>query len=198
MVGGVLLAFFLICLLTGGYPYYVYYGLFLFPPYLLVFLIQPLRQRLLEPCTINWKRAFATFILSGGVALVICTPYVIGIKRLMAETAFRAGKDFPYSTEHVFDFEDTLGSLVYPPAASAEGWYFFSITGLLVILLYMLTRRTLHQKGKGRDNGKEMLTLRRPGDLWVKLFFIIWICTITYISYGKHSYLFWLLWNYMP
>ncbi|MHC4543124.1 MAG: hypothetical protein ACYSYL_01190 [Planctomycetota bacterium] len=198
VVGGVLLAFFLICLLTGGYPYYIYYGLFLFPPYLLVFLLQPLRQRLFEPCTINWKRAFATFILSGGVTLVICTPYIIGIKRLMAETAFRAGKDFAYSTEHVFDFEDTLGSLVYPPAASAEGWYFFSITGLLVILLYMLTRKKVNLESEGRNGGKETLTPRHPCDLWVKLFFIIWICVITYISYGRHSYLFKLLWKFMP
>ena len=138
MVGGVLLTLFLICLFTGGYPYYVYYGIFLFIPYLLAFIIQPLRQRLFGPYTINWRRAFATFILAGGAALAICAPYVIGIKRLMAETIDRAGKDFGYSTAHIFNFEDTLGSLVYPPAASTEGWYFFSIAGLLLIGLYML------------------------------------------------------------
>lgn len=195
---GILLSFFLICLLTGGYPYYVYYGLFLFPPYLLAFLIQPLRQRLFEPCTINWKRTFATFIFSSGTALVICTPYVIGIKRLMAETIDRAGKDFDYSTAHVFNLEDTLGSLVYPPAASAEGWYFFSITGLLVILLYMLSLRKVNLESEGRNGGIETPTAQCHGDLWIKLFFIIWICIITYISYGRDSYLFRLLWNYMP
>jgi len=195
---GVLLAFFLICLFTGGYPYYVYYGIFLFIPYLLAFLAKPLREPLFGPYTINRRRAFATFILAVGAALVICAPYVIGIKRLMAETIDRAGKDFGYSTAHVFNFEDTLGSLVYPPAASTEGWYFFSIAGLLVILLYMLTRRKVNLESEGRDGGKETLTPQRPGDLRIKLFFIIWICIITYISYGRHSYLFSLLWHYMP
>jgi len=198
LVSGVLLAFFLICLFTGGYPYYVYYGIFLFIPYLLAFLAKPLREPLFGPYTINRRRAFATFILAGGAALVICAPYVIGIKRLMAETIDRAGKDFGYSTAHVFNFEDTLGSLVYPPAASIEGWYFFSIAGLLVILLYMLTRSKVNPESEGRNGGKETVTPQHPGDLRIKLFFIIWICIITYISYGRHSYLFRLLWNYMP
>jgi len=198
VVSGVLLAFFLICLFTGGYPYYVYYGIFLFIPYLLAFMVKPLRQRLFGPHTINFKRAFATFILAGSVALVICAPYVIGIKRLMAETIDRAGKDFGYSTAHVFNFEDTLGSLVYPPAASTEGWYFFSITGLLLILLYIFTGRTISNKDKGKELGEEAPALRHHRGLWIKLFFIIWICIITYITYGRNSYLFKLLWNYLP
>ena len=198
MVGGVLLTLFLICLFTGGYPYYVYYGIFLFIPYLLAFIIQPLRQRLFGPYTINWRRAFATFILAGGAALAICAPYVIGIKRLMAETIDRAGKDFGYSTAHIFNFEDTLGSLVYPPAASTEGWYFFSIAGLLLIGLYMFTGRTVSNKDKGKELGEETAALQRHRDFWIKLFFIIWFCIITYISYGRNSYLFKLLWNYMP
>jgi hypothetical protein len=62
----------------------------------------------------------------------------------------------------------------------------------------MLTRRKVNLESEGRNGGKETLTPQRPGDLWVKLFFIIWICIITYISYGRHSYLFKLLWDYMP
>jgi len=198
LVSGILLAFFLICLFTAGYPYYVYYGIFLFIPYLLAFIVKPLRHRLFGTCAINLKRAFATFILAGGGALVICAPYVIGIKRLMSETIDRAGKDFRYSTAHIFNFEDTLGSLVYPPAASTEGWYFFSIAGLLMILLYMFTGRTVKNEDKGKSLGEETAVLRDHRELWVKLFFIIWICIITYISYGRNSYLFKLLWNYMP
>ena len=197
-IGGILLTLFLICFFTGGYPYYVYYGIFLFIPYLLAFLIQPLRQRLFGPCSINFRRAFATFILAGGAALIICAPYVIGIKSLMAETIDRAGKDFNYSTAHIFTFEDTLGSLVYPPAASVEGWYFFGIAGLLIILLYIFTGRTAGNKNDVRNLEEDAPALRPHRDLWVRLFFIIWICIITYISYGRHSYLFKLLWNYMP
>jgi len=198
VVGGILLTLFLICLFTGGYPYYVYYGIFLFVPYLFAFIVKPLRQRLFGACIINWRRTFGTFILAGGAALVICAPYLVGIKRLMAETIDRAGKDFDYSTSHIFNFEDTLGSLVYPPAASVEGWYFFSIAGLLLILLYMFMGKTVNYKDKGKGLGKETPTPRRNHDLWVKLFFIIWICVITYISYGRYSYLFKLLWKFMP
>jgi len=198
VVSGLLLTLFLICLLTGGYPYYVYYCIFLFTPYLFVFIVKPLREHLFGPCIINWKRAFVTFILAGCTALAICAPYIIGIKHLMAETIDRAGKDFAYSTAHIFNFEDTLGSLVYPPAASTEGWYFFSIAGLLLILLYMFTGKAVRHEGKGLDGGREISTSRDHSELWIKLFFIIWICIITYISYGRHSYLFKLLWNYMP
>ncbi len=198
VVCGVLLTLFLIFLCTGGYPYYVYYSVFLFAPYMLIFLIKPLRLRLFGPGPIHWKRAFGTLAAAGIATLLVCAPYVIGIKRLMVETIDRAGKDFAYSTSHVFNFEDTLGSLVYPPAASTEGWYFFSIAGLLMILLYMFTGITVENEGKGKDLREEGQALNGHRDLWIKLFFIIWICTITYISYGRHSYLFRLLWNYMP
>jgi hypothetical protein len=198
VAGGILLTLFLICLCTGGYPYYVYYSLFLFAPYMLVFLVKPLHLRIFGPRTIHWKRAISTLAAAGIATLLVCAPYVIGIKRLMVETIDRAGKDFAYSTAHVFNFEDTLGSLVFPPASSTEGWYFFSVTGLLAILLYLLTRRKVNLESEGRNGGKKTLTPQRPGELWIKLFFIIWICIITYISYGRHSYLFRLLWNYMP
>jgi len=197
-IGGALLTLFLICLCTGGYPYYVYYCLFLFTPYLLAFLAKPLRERLFGPCNINWKRAFTTILLSGSAMLLVCAPYILGIKRLMAETIDRAGKDFRYSTSHVFNFEDTVGSLVYPPAASAEGWYFFSITGLLVILLYWLSGRTTSNNHEAGAAKKNMLIYPQPHNLWVKLFFFIWICIITYISYGRYSYLFKLLWEFLP
>ncbi len=198
VMGGILLALFLICLFTGGYPYYVYYCLFLFAPYLLAFLAKPLRERLFGPCLIHFKRAFVTLAIAGSAALLVCAPYIIGIKRLMADTIDRAGKDFHYSTSHVFNFEDSVGSLIYPPTASAEGWYFFSITGLLVILLYWLSSRTTAHNGEKGTDKKNTLMPPQPHTLWVKLFFLIWICIISYISYGRYSYLFRLLWEFMP
>ena len=200
VLAGVLLTLFLICFCTAGYPYYVYYSLFLFTPYMLVFLIKPLRLRLLGVQAIRWKRAFGTLAVVGVVTLLICGPYLVGIKGLMSQTTDRTGKDFEYSTEHVFNAEDSLGSLVYPPAAQAEGWYFFSITGLLVVLLYMLSRRTTAGDSgeETADSKRETLIPPSPRDPWVKLFFIIWIGAISYISYGRHSYLFILLWKFMP
>jgi len=193
VIAGIGLTFFMICFFTGGYPYYVYYGLFLFAPYVLVFLLRPLRLRFFGNRQIHWKRAFATLAAAAGSALLLCVPYLLAIGRLMAETAGRAGRDFSHSIDLVYNLEDTLGSLVYPPAAQAEGWYFFSITALLVIVLYMLSGRTT-----AGNAGKETVISPLPSDLWVKLFFIIWISVITYISYGRNSYLFILLWKFMP
>jgi len=195
----ILLTFSLVCLLTGGYPYYIYYAIFLFVPYLLVFLINKLRFRLIGPEAVNWKHALPAMVLAGIAAVLICSPYLFGFKQLMPQTTDRSGTNFAFSTEHTFTFEDTIGSLMYPPAAMEDGWNFFSITGLLIILLYIVS-------GKAADrNGEEKSCVETPipipknrSALCTKLFFIIWIGTITYISYGKDSYLFIFLWKYMP
>ena len=199
IVGGILLTLFVICLCTGGYPYYVYYSQFLFAPYMLIFLVKPLRLRLFGAQVVQWRQAFGTLIVALVAALLICTPYLLGIKNLMAETADRTGKSFGYSTSHVFNLEDTIGSLVYPPASQTEGWYFFSITGVLIILLYLLSGRTAAHDHEEAGNGKKVMFITPPPhDIWLKLFFIIWIGVVSYISHGRYSHLFLLLWKFMP
>jgi hypothetical protein len=180
LISGVLLCLFLICLCAGGYPYYVYYAAFLFVPYLLALFVRPLRQRLISAQLVCWKRAITVLILAGLVTGIICAPYLLATKHLMDQTTDRGGKNYEYSASYPFSFEDTVGSLVYPPAAQAEGWYFFSITALLMIVLYLL--------GNQADTGES----------WSKIFFIGWIALISYTSYGRQSYLFDLLWKYMP
>ncbi len=176
VAAGMMLVLFMVCLCTAGYPYYVYYSAFLFAPYMLIFWVRPLRTRFFGSITISWRQALITLATAGLISILLCGPYLLGVKNLMAQTTDRTGKDFNYSTEHIFNLEDTAGSLVYPPAAQAEGWYFFSITGLLIISLYLFNRR----------------------DIWAKVFFITWIAIISYISYGRSSYLFELLWRYLP
>lgn len=198
-LNGILLTLFLICLCTGGYPYYLYYCLFLFVPYMLVFLLKPLRLRLIGIKTVEWKRALGTLAVVGLVTALTCGPYLVGIKHLMSETEGREGEKFGFSTQHEFSFEDTLGSLVYPPAAMQDGWNFFSITALLVIFLYMLSGRVAaHNRQQTGDDEKETVIRPYPRVPWIKLFFIVWICVIIYISYGRRSYLFILLWKFMP
>jgi hypothetical protein len=188
-----LLALFGICLCTAGYPYFAYYSIFLVLPYLLAFLIKPLRISLFGEQPVCLKRAFAAMSAAGLVTLLLCAPYLVGVKRLMSQTIDRAGKDFQYSTSHIFNFDDTLGSLVYPPMSSPEGWYFFSITALLIIAVYLLCRQS---PAVGNDKLVSMpLGLEIS---WVKMFFVAWIGIISYISYGKSSYLFIFLWHYMP
>ena len=191
-----LLIVFLVCLCTAGYPYYIFYSPFLFAPYMLVFLIKPLRTRFFASQVINWKRAIVTLIAAGGVAVLLCAPYLLGVKGLMAQTTDRTGKDFEYSVSHVFNYEDTIGSLVYPPFSQTEGWYFFSITGLLVVFLYLLIGKSgIGLQEKNTDGITKQACSR---DLWAKLFLVIWIALISYISYGRSSYLFAFLWKYMP
>jgi len=182
---GTLLCLFLVCLCTGGYPYYVYYSLFLFPPYLVPFLVKSLRVRMLGIRQVRWKQSLVAMALSVLAAGMICSPYLLAIKRLMVKTADRGGGSYAYSTSHLFNFEDTIGSLVYPPAAQAEGWYFFSITGLLIILFYLLRARSK----------STVLSFASPS---CKVFLLVWIGTISYITYGRESYLFDALWHYLP
>jgi hypothetical protein len=196
---GIALVFFCVCLCTAGYPYYIYYSQFLFVPYLLIPLIRPLRVRLLGNKPIKFTRALGTLAVAGAAVLLICGPYLLGVKNLMSETTDRAGKNFEYSTSHLFNFEDTLGSLLYPPAAQVEGWYFFSITGVLLIFLYLLySRAPAHSAAENSDKQKNLPVPPGFCDPWVKGLLIIWIALISYISYGRSSYLFILLWKYLP
>ena len=195
----VLLTFSFVCLLTGGYPYYIYYAIFLFVPYLLVFLINKLRSRLIGLEAINWKHALPAMVLAGIVAVFICSPYLFGFKQLMPQTTDRSGTNFAFSTEHTFTFEDTIGSLMYPPAAMEDGWNFFSITGLLIVLLYIVSGKAVDRNSAEKSCGEMPIPIPKArSTLWTKLFFIIWIGAISYISYGKDSYLFIFLWKYMP
>jgi len=196
---GALLVLSLIFFWTGSYPYYVYYSQFLFVPYFLVFLIKPLRTRLIGTQPINLKHAFTVLMAAGIIWMAICGPHIIGVKHLLSETTDRAGKNLAYSTQHEFTFEDTIGSLMYPPAAMEDGWNFFSITGLLIVLLYIVSGRTINGYSGGKAGGEKPAPMVEIySELWAKLFFIIWIGVISYISYGKYSYLFILLWKYMP
>jgi hypothetical protein len=196
---GFLLLLFLLCFWTGSYPYYIYYSQFLFMPYFLIFLIRPLRTCLIGTRPIHWKPAIMTLVIAGVIWVAICGPHIIGVKQLMAETTDRGGQNFEYSTEHEFTFEDTIGSLMYPPAAMEDGWNFFSITGLLIVLLYMVGGRTVGKSIEETGNGEKPTSISETHNaFWAKIFFVIWISMIVYISYGKHSYLFILLWKYMP
>ena len=128
---GALLILFGVCLCTAGYPYYVYYAVFLFLPYLLAFLVKPLRARLFGEREVSLKRALMTLAAAGLVTLLLCGPYLMSILQLMSQTIDRAGRDFRYSTSHIFSFEDTVGSLVYPPASSTEGVVFLQYHGTI-------------------------------------------------------------------
>jgi hypothetical protein len=175
-------------MLTAGYPYYVYYLQFLLAPYVLVLGVGRSRNVIFAhgfQRTYAGHRRFATgVILAFLVPLGICASYFLKMAELMGQTQDRSGKNFDYSTAHQWLWQDTLGSFVYPPAASIEGWYYFGIIPLLMIVLYAASH--LHSKPRVTREVAFIATIA------------IWIGLLTYITMGRHSVLFQFLWNYWP
>jgi hypothetical protein len=174
-------------LLSSGYLYYGYYGLFLFPPYAALLCFFGSRQALVrKPYNARFspQKFLLTLFISSGSALALCTPYLIKIWQLLKQTADRTGSDYGYATFQNFDFQDTLGSFLFPPAAQAEGWFYFGMLGVFMLAIYLAA-----------------LFLNRTVPRPEKIFIVIggaWIVLISAITYGKHSFLFDLLWSYMP
>lgn len=176
-----------VMLLTASYPYYVYYFQFLAGPYLLVLLFEPSRRALFAAQVSGFPGA-ARFLLglaaSFGLALAICSPYLFRVVELVGQAHARGGTDFDFATTAVWDLPSTLGALVYPPAASAEGWYYFGLIHLFVILLFV-AGATRRQTETRLDRRLVILVLAFTG-------------TISWISLGRESHLFWLLWKIWP
>ena len=176
ILAGLQMWLFLVCLLTAGYPYYVYYGIFLFVPYAGLLLV-PALSRSLTGAGPERPVASVLVMLGAGVAsLLACGPYLYKMNALFGQTTDRGGGNVEYATAHAFTVLDTLGSLVFPPAAQAEGWYYFGICGLLLILMFIAS----------------------PGSRVPRLLLLAWAVTISAITYGKDSALFSLLWQYLP
>ncbi len=171
-------------MLTGGYFYYVYYSAFIIPPYIVALLIPVTRHAFMNKATpLDAMRFTRRLCVSFAVPVAVCAPYLTKVSQLLSQTTDRGGRDFEYSTAHEFTILDNIGSLLFPPAAQPEGWYYFGVAGLLLILFYVIRELV------DRSNKRELVLLACV---------IAWIVTIAYITHGKHSYLFRILWEYMP
>lgn len=179
-----LLFFVLICLFTAGYLYYVYYSALLFTPYFVILLVPKLRSAFIGEKPVYLKRALSLLAVSGLLATAIAAPYYVKMLGLLRQTTDRGGGDFDYATGPpfgVFTITDSIGSLIFPPASSTEGWVYFSILGVLLVVLYLFSR--------GEDKYFSPL---------VKIGFLLWIAVIVWITYGRESILFRFLWDYAP
>jgi len=186
-----LLAFSLICLFTAGYPYYVYYLPFMAAPYLVFMLIPRVRAVIFRVDRPDWRKFLTGFIAACLVAVVVCGPYLLNMAQTISETSGRAGDDFTHATMYPFDFQDTLESLVYPPAARPEGWFYFGALALTLMVLYLA-----HPEKDTAPGEESSLSIRRS---WpVKLALIAWLAFLGYLSYGEQSYLFLLFYKILP
>jgi len=171
-------------LATAAYPYYTYYSIFLVGPYTMLLLFNKTRKELGYTESVNLKKYLVTLFASFLLAIVIILPYLWEVKELLSQTTNRYGKSFEWSTEYAFSLSDTLGSLFFPPSAQGEGWYYFGMVGVLLIIIFVINSVSKINRSKGNI-------------IFLSIIFI-WFLTITYISYGKGSYLFKLLWYHLP
>ena len=195
---GSILTVSLIFLGTAGYPYFVYYGFFLFIPFLLLCLDSEVRCELLAVHAVRWRMIVVVLSLSGIVAGTILAPFYRGIAALMRQTCDRMGGDWVYSTKNSFSIYQSIGSLIFPPIASCEGWYYFGATVLFLIILCIAA------VGLGwLSNVKSSLLVGIPDTSniigkKVLLRFLLWGLLVANVTYGDDSLLFRALWHVMP
>ena len=157
----------LVMMVTAGYPYYLLYVCLLAGPYLLA-VRYPLRH-LIAPM-------FLATLLVG--------PYLLSVLKLMIQTVDRTGGNLFYSTKLVFTKTDTWGSLLMPPASMTEGWYYFGVPVLLIIICFLTY---------------SFLVLRRNPLNVIKLtVFGGWFWLISELTYGNKSKIFVWLWEHLP
>lgn len=173
-----------VMMITAGYPYNAYHSVFLVIPYVIFLLLLHHKKICFNNSDFSFIKYFLTLFISFLSAVIVCYPFIKGIKELMNNVAFRKGEDFAFSTFFKFTFKDTLGSLVYPPAASIEGWYYFGIAVLLLVsaaFVFFILNKTAYKK-----------------EFVIFLTILLWFFIVSYITYGEDSFLFKILWDYFP
>lgn len=181
---GLIIFLSVIMMVTAGYTYYVYYSIFLILPYILLLVYIKYKSVGLDEYDFNIKKYFATIGIAFTGAFILCYPYLIKVKQLIGQTDQRGGVNFEYSTLHKFTFTDTIGSLIYPPAAHIEGWYYFGMMSILIVMCMYVYIFLNYKQYK-----QQFLLL---------IVITVWFIIISYITYGEKSYLFKFLWMYFP
>ena len=177
-------------ILTAGYPYFIVYSIFLFLPYTVFISLNTTRKKLLLSSDLEGehKPTFFKFNLLCGSAFILSSlvalPWLLKVKFLMDLTTDRVINNWQFATAHEFYWIDTLGSWLFPPASSTEGWYYFGI--ISTILIFFLIINLFLKKVK--DDKQKFIVISS----------VIWILFITYFSWGKHSLLFSWAWHNVP
>jgi hypothetical protein len=172
-------------LLTAGYPYYVIYAPFLIGPYFVAMLFAPARKALLglpPKEQTGSVRHFVSIGVAFAIAAAIALPWLRHVMALMDQTRDRATPNFAFATKYKFDLVDTVGSWIYPPAASMEGWYYFGMPAALLIATYLCCL-AMRSFGFERHRG-------------IALWIVGWLAVVTYFTWGADSALFRFVWHH--
>jgi hypothetical protein len=183
------MGFVLFCFVTASYTYYVFYSIFLLIPYSIVLLLNPCRRRIgFAEWKFNFKPIFRIFLV-GAITLILLSPYLINIVVTLFQVTGRGIRDFDYSTQHLFSWIDILGSFVYPPVASAEGWFYIGIIPLSLLINYFISPKTDPNK-----NIQEQW-YQSPA---VKITLAGLIVFVLSLAMGRDSIIFKFFWDNLP
>ena len=168
-------------LVTAGYPYFIVYSLFLFIPYIVIFVPIVLKKRIFSKDNfLQYTKTSLPFISS----YLLASPWLIKVKSFLKSLVDRTNANWEFATEHEFFWKDALGSWIFPPASSTEGWYYF---GIITTILIFFSLYIFFFKKKFFNEEKHFVLY--------SLFFILFI---TYFSWGEHSIIFKWFWKYAP
>lgn len=174
-----------IMVLTAGYPYFSYYSIFLFPIYIVLLFVKCTRKLFLGEERINAIASVKKIFFACLIGVFICLPLLIKNQSLSSVIYNRGGHDILWlSSTTTFNISDTIGSLIFPPLATAEGWYYFGMVNIFLILFYFINILLNFRK-----NLKDIIFF---GIIFV------WYLLITQLSYGAESPIFVFLWKYLP
>ncbi len=175
----------LICLITAGYPYVAYYGIFIFTPYTILCGLAAYSRGVRVP---KIAKQLSFLLLAVGITLLIVSPYLSQMWSTLQQTTDRAGTSFDFSTSHKFTWNDTLASLFFPPAAQTEGWIYPGVLGLALTMYYFVFAGTFDT-----DRQREWWQSRL-----LKFTLLLWYLFICAITHSADSSLFGFLWDTLP
>ncbi len=126
-------------ILLAGYPYYILYGLILFSFYFLFISFNNVKVLICEGnCEQNYIKFFLNNAIPPLVALLIVSPWFLGISEVMEITRDRNLQDINFSYILSSSLIDQLGSWIFPPISIAEGYYYFGSIVTLLLLFYLI------------------------------------------------------------
>ncbi len=177
----------LVMLLTAGYPYFIIYALFLIPVYVAAMAFAPWRNAFIgsSPASPSSFSRYAVYIGgAAGCVGILTLPWLRHMQALMAQTLDRDAPNFDYATSYKFGPLQTLGSWIFPPASSMEGWYYFGMAATLLIGFYLIS--VLANFGVTSRDRRLLIMLSA------------WLALVNYFSWSGESALFTWAWPHLP
>jgi len=124
-------------ILTAGFPYYILYGFILFSFYFFFINIPKVKIEIGHNLVNNsFYKSFIICLLPALLALLIVSPWFIGINDVMEITRDRNLKDINFSYILGSNFLDQAGSWILPPISFAESNYYFGAIISMIIIYY--------------------------------------------------------------